>query len=205
MQLLKNSLHTCERICFSTLGACSYHSYRRVSCCNSHSWETSCRCGPVQSSCTEKTFVSTLRVHVGTTATAGFPVATVTVGKPLADAGPSNHPVQGTHLFLHSGCMQLPQLPYHRVSCCNSHSWETSCRCGPVQSSWTEKTLFSTLRVHAVTTATAVFPVAIITVRKPLADAGPSNHPVQGKHLFLHSGCMQLPQLPSVPQSFLLQ
>jgi hypothetical protein len=181
-------------------------------------------------------------VHAVTTATAGFPVAIVTVGKPLADAGPPNHPEQRKHLFLHSGCMQLPQLPrgfllqysqlgnllqmrarpiilyrkntcfytpgacsyhsYHRVSCCNCHSWETSCRCRPIQSSCTKKTLVSTLRVHAVTTATAGFSVAIVTVGKPLADVGPSNHPELRKHLFLHSGCMQLQQLP---QGFLLQ
>ncbi len=75
-----------ENTCYSTPGAHSYHSYCTVSCFNSHSWETSCRCGPIQSSWTEKTLVSPLRVHAVTAATAGFPVAIVTVGKPLADA-----------------------------------------------------------------------------------------------------------------------
>jgi hypothetical protein len=108
---LKNVLHTCERTCSSTPGACSYHSCRTVSCCSIHSWETSCRCGPVRSFCTEKTLVTTLRVHAVTTANTRFPVAIITVGKPLADAGSSNHPEQRKHLLLHSGCMQLPQLP----------------------------------------------------------------------------------------------
>jgi hypothetical protein len=39
--------------------------------------------------------------------------------------------------------------------------------------------------VHAVTTATAGLPVAIVTVGKPLADAGTSNHSLQRKRIYL--------------------
>ncbi len=133
MHQLKYFLHTCERTCFSTPGACSYHSYRRASCCNSHSLETSCRCGPVQSSCTEKTLVSTLLVHAVNTATARFPVAIVTVGNLLQRwARPIILHRENTCFYTPGACSYRS---YHTVSCCNSPSWETSCRCGPGKSS----------------------------------------------------------------------